>query len=134
MVDREEISRVHKSGFNCAQVVAYFCRDINGAQEKDVLAAMGGFGGGLRSGEVCGALAGAVYSLGLCFPYNDNSDVDSKMRIAELTKKIAEQFKDEFNYLTCRELVDAYTNARCEEFMARAVDIVHEIVENEKGN
>ncbi len=127
MVNKEEVSKIHKAGFNCAQVVAYLCSDVSGVEEKDALAAMGGFGGGLRSGEVCGALAGAVYSLSLAFPYNDSENMTAKKQIAELTKDIVARFRAEFCSVNCRDLVDEFGNSRCEEFMAWAADRVHEM-------
>ena len=53
MADITKVHELHSQGFNCAQVVAYFCCDFNGADREAALAAMGGFGGGLRCGEVC---------------------------------------------------------------------------------
>ncbi|PKM74077.1 MAG: hypothetical protein CVU91_03265 [Firmicutes bacterium HGW-Firmicutes-16] len=133
-IDRDKVAEIHSKGYNCAQVVAYLCRELSGVDEKTALAAMGGFGGGLRSGEVCGAVSGGVYTLGLCFPFDDGNDKEAKDKIARLTKAFTAGFKEEFETLRCVELLQANGKARCEEYMARAIELIHDIIEREKTN
>lgn len=132
--DTKRISELHASGFSCAQVVAYFCCDLCGLDEKTALAAMGGFGGGLRCGEVCGAVAAGVYILGLCYPYNEKGDLAAKEKIARLTKEFTAKCKEEFGALPCRELIADGSHERCEGYMARAIELIHEMIEREKTN
>lgn len=132
MTDCEKANELHSLGFNCAQVVADLCCDISGVDEKTALAAMGGFGGGMRCGEICGAVSGGVYTLSLYCPYTDGTDTQSKMKITELTKNFTAAFKDEFGALTCRNLISEGNPKRCEEYMARASELAHEIIERDK--
>ena len=134
MIDDGKISELHSAGFNCAQVVASCCRDLSGVDEKTALAAMGGFGGGMRNGEVCGAVSGGVYTLGLYCPHSDGADTETKNKIARLTKSFTAAFKEEFGTLLCRELIGDGKPRRCEEFMVRASELVYEIVERDKQN
>ncbi len=134
MADIIKIHELHSQGFNCAQVVAYFCCDINGSDKKAALAAMGGFGGGLRCGEVCGAVSGGVYSLGLNCPYTDGNDTAAKSKLTEQTKAFTAAFKNEFGALPCRELISDGDHSPCEGYMARCIDLVHEIIERDKQN
>ena len=134
MIDRKKVSELHGSGFNCAQVVAVMCREKSGVDEKAALAAMGGFGGGLRCGEVCGAVSGGVYSLGGYCPYTDGTDLETKKKIADLTKNFTAQFKDEFGTLLCRNLTSDGSFSRCEGYMARASELVMEIIEGNEKN
>lgn len=133
--DREKLSEIHAKGFNCAQVVASMCHELSGIDEQSALAAMGGFGGGLRCGEVCGAVSGAVFTLGLCCPYNEDNK-DTKTKITELTKECTAAFKEKFGTLSCRELLAANGKTACENYMAYAIELTHEIIEreNENGN
>lgn len=55
----------HKSGYNCAQSVFAACCEYTGMDEKTALAISAGFGGGARSGELCGAVTGAIMAEGL---------------------------------------------------------------------
>ena len=134
MSDMTKIHEMHAKGFNCAQVVAYFCCDINGADPEAALTAMGGFGGGLRCGEVCGTVSGAVYSLGQYCPYTDGNDTVAKSKIAELTIAFTAAFKEKFGTMTCRELIPDGDHAPCEGYMAWCIDKVHEIIEGDKRN
>ena len=132
MTDCKKAHELHSRGFNCAQVVADLCRDISGADEKTALASMGGFGGGMRCGEICGAVSGGVYSLSLYCPYSDSADTEAKAKIAELTKSFTAAFKEEFGTLTCRELIPEDDHSPCELYMARASELIHEIIERDK--
>ena len=61
---KKEATRIHESGHNCAQSVFCSCREYTGIDDKTALAISGGFGGGVRCGEICGALSGAVMAIG----------------------------------------------------------------------
>ena len=130
--DTKKIAELHASGFSCAQVVAYMCRDLSGIDERTALSAMGGFGGGLRCGEVCGAVSGGVYSLGMSFSYSEGSNLAAKEKISELTKEFTARFREEFGSLPCRELLETGGRKMCEKYMAGAVELIHEITEREK--
>jgi len=94
----------HEKGFNCAQAVLCSCGAYTGLDEKTALAVSGGFGGGLRCGEVCGAVSGAVMAAGMCCQYNDNTDLETKEKIAELARHITGRFNEEFGYIRCADL------------------------------
>ena len=64
---RERALDWHKKGYNCAQSVAVACAELAGLDENTALAVSGGFGGGVRSGEICGAISGAVMAVGALF-------------------------------------------------------------------
>ncbi len=132
--DKKKISEYHACGFSCAQVVAYFCLDLTGLDEEAALSAMGGFGGGLRCGEVCGAVAAGVYTLGLCCPYCRKGDTESKEKIAGLTREFTAKCKEELGALPCRELTADGSHERCEGYMAKVIELIHEMIEREKTN
>ncbi|MBC8535935.1 C-GCAxxG-C-C family protein [Feifania hominis] len=95
----------HERGFNCAQaVLASFCAET-GLDERTALAVAGGFGGGLRHGDVCGAVSGAIMAIGLTHPYNTEGDAAAKGKIAELTREFHRRFLKSHPALTCRELL-----------------------------
>jgi len=97
----------HEKGFNCAQSVLCANAEYTGLDEKTALAVSGGFGGGLRCGEICGAVSGAVMAVGLCCPYVDETDLETKQKIAELAKSVCAQFKEEYGVLRCVDLKKA---------------------------
>ena len=54
---------LNRGGFNCAQSVLCAFSDVTGLGRDDSLRLAAGLGGGVRSGEVCGAVSGAVLVL-----------------------------------------------------------------------
>ena len=82
---QEESLRLHSCGYNCAQSVLAALGSYTGLNEKTALAVSGGFGGGVRCGEICGAASGAVMALGLAFPYADGEN--AFLMVKELDKK-----------------------------------------------
>ena len=112
----------HKKGNNCAQAVIAACSDMTGLDEKTALAISAGFGGGLRSGEVCGAISGAVMALGMAYPFVDGSDAEAKQKIAELAKQCVAAAAEKYGKVRCSELKG---NIDCNEiicFMAETAE------------
>lgn len=95
----------HSRGFNCAQSVLCALGRYTGLDERTALAVSGGFGGGLRSGEVCGAISGAVMALGVCFPFTDGADQAGKNRVGELARECVERCGRACGAVTCRDLL-----------------------------
>ena len=80
----------HKSGYNCAQSVFAACCEYTGFDEKTAASALSaGFGGGARSGELCGAVTGAIMAEGLVFPFNDGQDTEAKGTDSQLSQSSA---------------------------------------------
>ena len=63
----EKAFALHAEGYNCAQAVIGAYADIIGIGEQEAFSIGAGFGGGAGTGELCGAVSGAVMVLGL-FP------------------------------------------------------------------
>ena len=51
-----------------------------------------------------------------------------------MTKSFTAEFKKEFGTLICRELIPDDDHSPCEGYMARAIELVHEIIEGDKQN
>lgn len=103
----KKATEMHESGFNCAQSVLCACGEYTGLDEKTALAISGGFGGGVRSGEVCGAISGAVMAIGMTVQYTDTSDAETKAKIAQLAKSCVESYKEKYGCVRCAELKQA---------------------------
>ena len=97
---------INRSGYNCAQSVLCAFSDLTGLSESDSLRLAAGLGGGLRSGEVCGAVSGAVLVLGAVYPFTDSADKAAKFRIADLAKEFCARFREKYGVVTCRELLE----------------------------
>lgn len=141
-------SDIHSKGFNCAQSVLLSLSDLTGLGEKTSLAIAGGFGGGMRAAEVCGAVSGAVMAIGLLFPFTDGEDSGAKDRIAALTREFHKRFRGKNETIICRSLLgydmenpDESAKIKeqgliakvCPGFMDCAEAIVRDIVRENKG-
>ena len=62
----ERAVEYHVPGTNCAQCILLAAKEYTGLSADQCMRIGMGFGGGLRSGEICGAISGAVMCLGLC--------------------------------------------------------------------
>lgn len=90
-----------KSGANCAQSLLAAFSDILNITEAQALAMGAGLGGGVRSGNICGAVNAPVMILGCAFP----EAARDKARAAYLAKEFQRRFTERFQYLNCRELL-----------------------------
>ncbi len=123
---QDEALRLHARGFNCAQSVLAALGSYTGMDEKTALALSGGFGGGVRCGEICGAASGAVMALGLAFPFSDGENAGSKARIAKLTMAFNRAFSDKFGAMRCQDL--KRSGVPCDELIAWAAAKAEEII------
>ena len=106
----------HEKGLNCGQAVLLAFTDVTGLTEQKSMAIASGFGGGMRCGEMCGAVSGALMAVGLCCPYNNASDTEAKVKIATLAKALTRDFHDNFGCVRCLEL--KREGISCDEFIA----------------
>ncbi len=141
-------SDIHDKGFNCGQSVLLSLSDLTGLSEEKSLAIAGGFGGGMRAAEVCGAVSGAVMALGILFPFTDGEDKAAKDRIAALTREFHRRFREKNGTIICRSLLgydmekpEEYAKVAelgliakiCPALMDSAENIVREIAQENKG-
>jgi C_GCAxxG_C_C family probable redox protein len=93
------------SGFNCSQsVIGSFCGQF-GIDEQLLMRLACGFGGGLRCGEVCGAVSGAVMVVGLKYGQYIANDEASKKKCYETTSEFMEEYIKRKGTVLCRELL-----------------------------
>ena len=138
----EEAIDLFNSGFNCAQsVLGVFCEkyDIN---KGFALKISSGLGAGFRSGEVCGAVSGAVLVIGLKYGQQSADDTTSKSLCNSKTSEFMGMFKDKNNSVVCREILgfnlsvkEEYEHAQrqnlfrttCVEMVKSAVTLLEEL-------
>lgn len=123
---REKAIEYHSSGFNCAQAVLAALKDYTGLDENTSLAIAAGFGGGLRSGEVCGAICGADMAVSAAFPFNNAADIEAKDNIAALSKALVAAAKEQFGAVRCDEIKGDKSN--CEKYIAFMAEYAEKII------
>jgi C_GCAxxG_C_C family probable redox protein len=99
-----------ENSFNCAQAVfAAFAEDY-GVDEETALRVAGGFGGGLRRGEVCGAASGGVMVIGAARGHCVPEDAGAKRDCAARVSVFMAEFERRNGQLTCRGLLGVDTS------------------------
>ena len=124
---QEEALRLRSCGFNCSQSVLAALGPYTGLDEKTALAISGGFGGGVRCREICGAVCGAAMALGMAFPYTDGSDAQQKAIISRLTVNLTSTFSDQFGCIRCADLKQKAVP--CPELIAYAARLAEQIIQ-----
>ncbi len=126
---KEKALALHGRGFNCAQSVLGALGEYTGLDEKTALAVSGGFGGGVRCGEICGACSGAVMALGLASPYTDGEDAAARGKIARAAGAFTRQFAADQGCIRC---IDLKRSGRpCDALIAYAAEQAEEILKNQ---
>ena len=127
---KEKARELHESGFNCAQSVLGACDKYSGLDHITAMNVAGALGGGVRCGEICGAVSGGAIVLSCAFPHNDSSRPEDKTRIAAITKRYAETFKEKFGCIRCDDLKS--NDCDCNELIEFCAQLAEERVANYK--
>ena len=130
----EHAEELHNKGYNCAQAVACsFCKEY-GIDEETMFRIAEGFGLGMGTMEMCGALSGMAMIIGL-----DNSVgnlENGKATKGDTYKKIREfvqKFKEKNGSYICRELKGVDTGkvlCSCPQCIADAVELTEKYLES----
>lgn len=132
-------------GYNCAQAVFAAFHEKMGMTESQALKLSSAFGGGMgRLREVCGAVSGMFMVLGTLYGYDDaKADVEKKALYSKV-QKLADEFKDEYKTIICRELLgvdgvqkpdpsprnpEYYAKRPCLAFVRSAAKILSDFIE-----
>lgn len=92
-----------ENGYACSQSVLSTLAPDLGLDEETALKISSAFGGGMvRHGEVCGAVTGALMTLGLKF---GSATADDEEAVRSASQELMHRFKDENGSLLCRELL-----------------------------
>lgn len=95
-------------GYNCSQsVIGAFCEDL-GLDFNTAMMLSSSFGGGMGGlREVCGALSGAFMVIGLKYGYTTPDNPTEKAELYKKVRSVGEAFKEKYNTINCRELLEA---------------------------
>lgn len=129
-------------GCNCAQSVLSTFAPALGLSPDLAMRLACGFGAGMRQGETCGALVGAIMVLGLRHGNTSRDDLQAKERTYLLVPQLMEGFRKQHGTVTCRDLLGcdmstdrgrAEANAlglferRCPHYVQTAVELLEQM-------
>jgi len=93
------------SGYNCAQAVfGAFCEE-NGLDKNTAFKLANGFGGGIRCGDTCGAVTGAIMAIGLKCGFYVEKDFKQKGFCNKKSHEFIEKFRKINSSTLCRDLL-----------------------------
>jgi C_GCAxxG_C_C family probable redox protein len=142
MAKRDEAVAKFRSGLNCAQAILRTYGGGEGLAAHHALRLASGFGAGMRRGDTCGAVTGAVLTLGLRAGFDDPSDAAGKARIGEVVVELFRRFEGEHGAVACRALLGCdldqarargLLQQRCPAFVETAARILDELVPGTAG-
>ena len=110
--------------YNCAQAVLVPFAEATGLDAEQALAVAQGFGGGMQTGNVCGAVTGAIMALGV-MGHADRKTVSTLIR----------RMRDNHaGTIACADLLRANAQAgrpqkpHCNDMVFEAVSLVEELL------
>ena len=105
MSHAEKAATGFSQGLNCAQSVFSSFSEELGLDERTAKKIAGGFGSGMRCGEVCGAVTGALMVIGLKYGADSGEDRKAKEETDRKTVEFLDAFKAENGSILCRDLL-----------------------------
>ncbi len=124
-----EASRLFAAGGNCCQAVIAACGGDGGVSTEDAFRMGSAFGGGMRKGEVCGAVVGALMALGLRRGAAGPGDQERKADANARAAAYMQAFRERYGSYLCRELIQAAGKRVCETVVPGAVELLEELEE-----
>lgn len=104
MNNKEKAVALFMSEKNCAQSVLIANNEKNEHENEMLMNITQVFGGGvLRTGNLCGAVSGALMAIGI--KYGNPNDPHGKGRAIELGRLFLKEFTDKNGSINCRELL-----------------------------
>ena len=105
--------------FNCCQSVLCSACARCGLDEETGYRLGAFFGAGMRRGEICGCVSGALMAIGMV--HGDEHNRESKASI-----KFLKEFENKYGTLRCREILEKNGRQICTELIAYAANYLEE--------
>lgn len=120
--------RKYKEGYNCAEAILQACNEYYdlGMSENE-MKMMAGFGGGMFTGNACGALSGSVAAISK--KIIDTKAHDHLDEIRPATQKVVANFNKTLGHTQCAQLKKKYHNKeqKCLQTVTLAAQSLEEV-------
>lgn len=105
MMKADKAEECFRSGFSCSQSVLSVYSEEFGIDRELALRLSCGFGAGVgRTGNICGAVSGAVLVIGLKYGRVNPSDYPSRDKTYALVQQFIAEFRARHGSINCTEL------------------------------
>ena len=131
MTEKGRLAREYfaRPNTNCAQAtLCAFCKET-GLTEETAMKLATGFGGGIRDKEACGAVTGAVMTLGLIMGQKGEDDTEAKQKASDITIEFNKRFKEKHSSIVCRDLKDK-EEGYCAQLVQDGAEIMEELLKS----
>jgi C_GCAxxG_C_C family probable redox protein len=144
MTKPDEAADCFKAGFTCSSAVFSAFSDELGLDAETARKCSCGFGAGIsKTGNICGAVSGAILVIGLKYGKTKQGDDAATEKTRGLVREIIQKFRERHGSVNCTELLgynlsnpDEYEKARvkklfvtkCPELVRDAAAILEKIV------
>lgn len=130
----------HRQGFNCAESVLLGLCDYLKVESSFIPRIATGFGGGIgHTGNICGAITGAIMALGIRFGRENPEDKDTRDKLYRLTAAFLKDAEEKLGHLDCFSLIgvrldteeglEKYRKENLRERCRQIVGIIEEIAQ-----
>jgi len=104
----DRATELFASGFNCSEsVLLALTKEFNKPTNLVIPSIATGFGGGIaRSGSTCGALSGAIMTIGLVIGRVKSDEVEKRDRVYKMALRMIADFEKEFGTSLCKDLTE----------------------------
>jgi len=141
----ERANALYENGYNCSQSVLAVFSDLTGMSEEQCRQIGSAFGRGTGTGELCGAVSGALMVLGMLESGEEDAYLESRKRVMGRSKALQKKFMEKFGAVRCHDLLknpsaasDATPAAQamgltkhCPIMIVTAVELVEQILAEE---
>jgi C_GCAxxG_C_C family probable redox protein len=100
-----DAARRIQDGCACSQAVISVYAESLGLSELTALRIASGFGGGMRMGETCGAVTGALMVIGLRYASDNCCMPEGRIEVCSRVLEFADRFRGRNRSILCRELL-----------------------------
>ena len=143
MTHADTAHALHLAGCACSQAVFGAFAPDHGLDQDVAIRLSAGFAGGMRRGDTCGAVAGAIMALGLARCAAGCRSADGRAAAYDAVLRFHAAFERRHGALACRDLLghDISTpegmaaakaqnlfDTRCREFVRDAAEIVEDLL------
>ena len=147
MNHKEKAVNYFSQKLHCSQSVLAAFADECGITEEKAFRLGSCFGGGMRKGHVCGAVTGALMVLGLLYGQKSAGDTEGRQLSNKINDLMMNRFKEKRSSYICNDLLGYDITTKeghqycmdnklftdlCPKMGATAVDIVEEIIQEQK--
>lgn len=101
----------HDQGFNCCESVLSALCDFLSIKAETIPRIATGFGGGVgHTGDICGAVTGAVMALGLKHGRDNPGEKEKRDRLYLLVEQLLKDLQKEIGSIQCFDLIGVRMN------------------------